>query len=183
MRLFIAIQVSEEIRRALAEAQERLRSTGADLKLVEPENIHLTMKFLGEVAEEKVGEISGAMERAISGRGAFHARVRGVGVFPDMRYIRVVWAGVSEGSERIVELQRSLDSELQGLGFPRERDFVPHVTLARVRSPRGKEELAREIRGMAGLEFGEMEVKSVDLVQSRLTPKGPVYSTLAEVGL
>jgi 2'-5' RNA ligase len=100
-----------------------------------------------------------------------------------MRYIRVVWAGVSEGSERIVELQRSLDSELQGLGFPRERDFVPHVTLARVRSPRGKEELAREIRGMAGLEFGEMEVKSVDLVQSRLTPKGPVYSTLAEVGL
>ncbi|MEM2874676.1 MAG: RNA 2',3'-cyclic phosphodiesterase [Candidatus Hadarchaeales archaeon] len=183
MRLFIAIEVSDDVRRELVRAQERLKATGADIKPVEPENIHLTLKFLGEVSEERIGDISAAIDRSASGRGIFPAGVRGIGVFPDLRHVRVIWAGVGTGSERIVEIQRSLDAELQALGFERERDFVPHITLARVRSPRGKERLAAEVRSMSGMDFGSTEVRSVVLKQSTLTPRGPIYTTVAETML
>ncbi|MEM2878466.1 MAG: RNA 2',3'-cyclic phosphodiesterase [Candidatus Hadarchaeales archaeon] len=183
MRLFLAIDITDEIRAELVKAQGRIKATGADLKLVEPENVHLTLKFLGEVGEEMIGRISETMERSVPKGGAFKAGVRGVGVFPDLRYIRVVWAGVSDGADRIVELQRGIDAGMESLGFKRESGFVPHITLARVRSPRGRERLIDELRAMSDLDFGTMEVKSVKLRQSRLTPQGPIYSTIAEACL
>jgi len=183
MRLFIGIDVTDELRGALVQVQEKLKSTGADIKPVEPENIHLTIKFLGEVGDDIVGKISAAIERSISGKGVFQADVRGIGVFPSLKYIRVIWAGVGTGADRIVELQRSLDSELVDLGFRRERDYVPHITLARVRSPKGKEKLVEAVKEVSDLEFGHMQVLSVKLKQSTLTSRGPIYSTLSEAKL
>ena len=183
VRAFVAIDISEEVRLRLAEAQRRLEATGAQLKLVEPKNIHLTVKFLGEVPEQRVGEIAEALRRAAEGVGAFDMRVSGVGVFPNLRHLRVVWAGVVDGREQAVSLIRGVDGELQRLGFAREREYVPHLTIARVKSAVAKGRLVEAIKGIAGEEFGVTRAQALELRQSTLTPKGPIYSTLARVEL
>ena len=181
VRAFVAIDINEEVRQRLVEAQRRLEATGAQLKLVEPQNIHLTVKFLGEVPERRVGEITGALQRATEGMSAFDVLVCGVGVFPNLRYVRVVWAGVADGREQAVALIRKVDGELQRLGFAPEREYVPHLTLARVKSAAAKGRLVEAIKGMTGEEFGMTRVQVVELKQSTLTSKGPIYSTLARV--
>lgn len=182
-RMFVAVEVEESVREKLVMAQEQLAKTGADLKLVEPENVHVTMKFLGEVPEEKTGAIVDALKRAVAGTGGFEAKVKGIGVFPGLNYIRVVWAGVAEGSEKFIELQRKIERELQPLGFRQEKDFVPHLTLARVRTARGRDRLVAFVKEKGEEEFGATLVKAVELKQSKLMPSGPVYSTLARVEL
>lgn len=182
-RMFVAAEVEESVRGKLVMAQEQLAKTGADLKLVEPENVHVTMKFLGEVPEEKTSAIVDALKRAAAGTGGFEANVKGIGVFPSLNYVRVVWAGVAEGGEKFIELQKKIELELQPLGFRQEKDFVPHLTLARVRTARGRDRLAAFVKEKGSEEFGVTQVKAVELKQSKLTPSGPVYSTLARVEL
>lgn len=182
-RAFVAIDIDEVVRQKLVAAQQKLAITGADLKLVEAPNIHVTMKFLGEIPDEKIGPVSEALSRAAAGIGPFDIGIGEIGVFPNLNYIRVVWAGVTEGRDEIIGLQQKIDRELQPLGFPRERDFVPHLTLARVRTAKHKERLATFIKEMEGAEFGVTRARAVELKQSMLTPKGPVYSTLARTEL
>jgi len=181
LRCFIAVNIDEEVRKRLVEAQGKLAATGADVKLVEPQNIHVTMKFLGDVAESKVAEIVEALKRGAQGTGQFDVGVKKIGVFPNLSYIRVVWAGVEEGRNELVDIQRKIDVELRPLGFQPERDFVPHLTLARVRTARSKERLASFVKENAGADFGVTRAMAVELKQSTLTPKGPIYSTLARV--
>lgn len=180
-RAFVAIDINESIRQKLVSAQEQLAATGAQLKLVEPPNIHVTMKFLGEVPDDKIAPISEALERAAAGTKQFDFRIRGIGVFPNLGYIRVVWAGVSDGREEVITLQQKIEHELQPLGFPPERDFVPHLTLARVKTARAKERLAAFVKEMSDAEFGISRAQAVELKQSTLTQKGPIYSTLTRV--
>jgi 2'-5' RNA ligase len=182
-RAFIAIDVSEEVRKRIVEAQEQLRATGADVKLVEPPNIHVTLKFLGEVPEKRVEEIAAALGRAVNGAKKFDIGVRGMGVFPNLSYIRVIWVGVERGRDEILELHRKIEKELQQMGFRPEADFVPHLTVARVRTAKNKERLAGFIKEKAAVDFGTSQVLAVELKQSTLTPKGPIYSTLARLEL
>jgi 2'-5' RNA ligase len=184
-RAFVAIDIDESIRQKLVAAQKQLATAGADIKLVEPENVHVTMKFLGDVSDNKVAAVADAIRTAVVGTQSFEMKIRGIGAFPNMRYIRVIWAGVADGRDIVIALERNIDRELQKLGFPPERDFVPHLTLARVRTPRRKEQLAETIEGMAkdNTEFGDMRAKSVELKQSQLTSKGPIYSTIARIEL
>ena len=183
LRAFIGIDIDEAVRQKLVTVQEQLGATGAQLKLVEPPNIHVTMKFLGDVSEERVGAITEALRRAATGMKQFDIRVRGIGVFPDLRYIRVVWVGVAEGRDELIDLQREIDRELQPLGFRPERDFVPHLTIARVRAVKNKERLAAFVREMGDAEVGVTRAQAVELKQSTLTSKGPIYSTLARIEL
>jgi len=183
VRAFIGIDIDEAVRQKLAAAQDQLQTTGAQLKLVEPPNIHVTMKFLGEVSEDRVGEIAEALKRAATGTGQFDIGVKGIGVFPNLRYIRVVWAGVAEGSDEVIGLHQGIDRELGLLGFRSERDFVPHLTIARVKTAKQKERLAAFVKEMVDVEFGVTRAQAVELKQSTLTPKGPIYSTLARVEL
>jgi 2'-5' RNA ligase len=184
-RAFVAIDIDESTRQKLVGAQKQLATSGADIKLVEPENVHVTMKFLGDMPDNKVGAVVEAMRTAVAGTPPFDMKVRGIGTFPNMRYIRVIWAGVADGRDVVISLQRNIDRELQRLGFPPERGFVPHLTLARVRTPRRKEQLAATIEGMAkeNTEFGDMRAQAVELKQSQLTSKGPIYSTIARIEL
>ncbi len=182
-RAFVAIDIDEAVRYQLVGAQERLAATGAQLKLVEPPNIHVTMKFLGDVPEVRVGAVADALRQAAEGASQFDLGVRGIGVFPNLRRIRVVWAGVSEGREGVKDLQQAIDRALEPLGFRPERDFVPHLTLARVRTAREKERLAAFVEKMAGADFGVSRAEAIELKQSTLTPKGPIYSTLERVEL
>jgi 2'-5' RNA ligase len=183
VRAFIAVDLNESVREKLVAVQGLLPTAAARLKPVEPPNIHLTLKFLGEVPEEKIGAITKATEEAASGFQKFNVHIKGIGVFPSLHNIRVIWAGISEGRERVIELQRKIDVALQPLGFRLERDFHPHATLARVKFVRERARLVDFIKGKSNEDFGVTEVDSVELKQSTLTPKGPIYSTLTEIKL
>lgn len=182
-RAFIAIDIDEAVRQKLVVAQQELAATGAQLKLVEPVNIHVTMKFLGEVPEEKIEAIAAALRKAVVNTQPFNIDVRGIGVFPNLRYVRVIWAGVTDGREAIIAIQQNIDRELGKLGFRPERDFVPHLTLARVKTAKRKEHLVALIRKMENVEFGITSAQAIELKQSTLTSKGPIYSTLAHIEL
>ncbi|MGC8817392.1 MAG: RNA 2',3'-cyclic phosphodiesterase [Candidatus Hadarchaeum sp.] len=182
-RAFIAIDIDEQLRKKLVDIQSQLKDTGGDFKLVEPQNIHVTLKFLGEIPDKKVEEVSEGLKRAAKGSKKFNLEVRGIGAFPNLNYVRVIWAGIEKGKEEILLLQKKVEQELQKIGFRPEGDFVPHLTIARVKSARNKEKLASFIREKSAVGFGTSPVSAVELKKSVLTPKGPIYSTLTRVEL
>lgn len=161
---------------------ECLRELGkvkAPLRLVAPENLHLTLKFLGEIREELKPSISDAVEEAFKEFEPFEASLKGLGAFPSLNYMRVLWVGVDRNRDRLIDMQRSLESELGKLGFQRDRKFHPHLTIARIKSKQGREELRDFITRHKNTDYGVVRVEEVELKQSVLTPKGPIYTTLA----
>jgi len=180
VRCFVSVDIEDKgILDGLEEAQRRLASTGADLKCVERKNIHVTLRFLGDVREGLVSEL----RRLVSDAEfePFQAVLKGLGVFPNIRRPRVVWAGIHEGAEELSRIFGHLEDPLGGLGFrPERRGFSPHVTLARVRSGRNRERLMEEVARSSDEFFGEMQVRHIRLKRSELTPRGPIYSTLDE---
>ena len=180
MRLFVAVDIpkNELIRSFL----DKIRGCNPDLKVVTPENLHLTLKFLGETDKDPA-EVGQAIEKASKGVESFKMALEGCGVFPNRNYIRVVWIGVKDAGN-LKELADELDRELEALGFKREsRSFLPHLTVARVKSKRGKEEIMRVLDEFNGVKFCEFEVSELKLYQSTLLPGGPVYTQLREVRL
>ncbi len=178
LRLFVAVNLSAEIRERLVAAQEHLRRARADVSWVRPENIHITLKFLGETAEERVEAIRRALHAVASEHAAFRLAVAGVGTFGG-RVPRVVWIGVTEGAEPLTALAGHVESSLADLGFPREkRGFTAHLTLGRVRSGKNVGELAAAIREIQEERFGAVAADAFELIQSRLHPSGSVYTTL-----
>lgn len=181
MRCFFALPLSEDIRVRLSGLQQELAPFGR-MKLVEAENIHVTLKFLGEVGEGKVGEVSSALE-SLSGAGGFGVSVKGVGVFPNPGRPRVVWAGVREGAPEIVGLHEKVDGLLAPLGFKRDSRFHPHATLARVKSITDGKGFGDFLSAKADAVFGSYTLDHVELKQSTLTSGGPVYNVLKEYPL
>jgi len=180
IRSFIAIDVEDqEIVRRLVEAQSALAETGAKLKLVEPQNIHITLWFLGNITGDMVDRIHEQL-KAIEFR-PFVVEVYGVGAFPNPNRPRVIWAGVRKGQERLTEIYNQLVPRLRRLGFmPESRGFSPHITIARVKG-RPSPALAKRILELANQDFGAFRADTIRLKRSNLTPKGPVYTTLREV--
>jgi len=179
MRAFISVDMGAlpEIVNIL----DNLKDTNADLKIVKPENVHLTLKFLGEIDEKMVDRIAGVMEKSVKEVSPFRIKLRGVGVFPSMDYMRVVWIGI-ENAEKLGIIVGRLENDLSNLGFKKEkRRFSPHMTIGRVKSPRNKEILQNFLKENREKDFGELEVKCIRLKKSVLTPKGPEYSTVKEV--
>jgi 2'-5' RNA ligase len=181
VRSFIAFDLeNESVLKRIAEAQSMLIKTGADLKAVEPQNIHVTVRFLGNISS---GMIDGIYEKMkLVQFVPFNIRLRGLGAFPNVRYPRVCWAGITEGSEQLRGIFNQLEPGLRALGFaPDPKGFSPHLTIARVRSGRNKAELAGSLGGNENFDFGQINATCLRLKKSDLTPKGPVYSTLREV--
>ncbi len=171
MRCFVAIDMSTP---SVEACLESLKNLGAPIRVVAPENLHVTLKFFGEIREDSVPGITAAMDRALAGFKPFEASLKGLGVFPSTKFMRVLWVGITNG--RIVEMQRALDSEFHKLGFPREKRFHPHITLARIKSPRGLGKVRDFLRRHADEEYGTVSVDRVELKKSVLTPEGPIYS-------
>ena len=180
IRSFIAFDLeSNTVLKRLTEMQRLLVKTGADLKLVEPENIHVTMRFLGNITPSMVEQIYAEMQKVQF--IPFDIRIQGVGAFPDVRYPRVCWTGITEGADQLRGIFSQLEPKLQGLGFAADpKGFSPHLTTARVRSGRNKIELAKFIEENVKFDFGAIRANCLRLKKSDLTPKGPVYSTLKE---
>lgn len=180
-RIFVAIDIpSADVVKKLAAVRDELVMTGADLKPVEDENLHITLRFIGEVEDEVVRKVCEAL-REIKFK-AFGVRVKGLGAFPTVARPRVIWAGVAEGSRELVSLHLDVERKLRSLGIPPEREeFVPHITLARVKSPRKSRELADAIARYADYDFGFFEASRFVLKESTLTPRGPIYKDVCEV--
>jgi 2'-5' RNA ligase len=180
IRSFLAFDLENEtVRQRLAAAQKLLVQTGADLKLVEPQNIHMTIRFLGDITLSMVEKVFEEMQKVQF--APFDVRISGLSVFPDLRYPRVVWAGITEGADQLKNVFSQLEPRLRGLGFtPDPKGFSPHLTIARVKSGKNKAQLAEFVTKNASYDFGTVKAECLRLKKSELTPKGPVYSTLKE---
>jgi 2'-5' RNA ligase len=180
IRGFIAFDIeSDTVLNRLVTAQKLLVQTCADLKLVAPENIHVTVRFLGNIQPTMVEKIFEEMKKVQF--VPFNVQINGLGAFPDLRYSRVVWAGITDGADQLKNVFSQLEPRLRGLGFtPDHKGFSPHLTIARVRSGRNKAQLAEFITENASYDFGAINAKCLRLKKSDLTPKGPLYSTLKE---
>ena len=160
-----------------------LRSASRELKLVSPDHLHLTLKFLGDTEEGLVPEIVSAMREAGVGVGPLDLRVRGMGAFPNPERPNVIWVGV-EGAEALGKMAKSLNANLEALGFEAEhRAWSPHVTLARVRIPRGLDRVRQILEERSSQEFARVRIEEIRLKKSVLQPQGPEYTTVESVRL
>jgi len=180
IRAFIAVPVSDEIRSAVETVESELKRIGADVKWVRPGNVHLTLKFLGNIRPDDVGSLKAALGQALAGVTGFEARVAGLGTFPRGRgKPRVVWMGLEEGVDGLKDLAGRVDDACASLGFEREtRPFAGHLTIGRSR--RGGGRLPELAEAVAELLFNPLQLKvdRVNLVRSRLSPEGPTYTVL-----
>ena len=184
IRSFVAIEIPEDVRQRLRELLRGLKSTGADVKWVRPEGIHLTLKFLGDVDREAVEILSLSLGPVVEKFAPFELKAQGIGGFPSFRNPRVVWAGLIETGGVLSALQRQIETTTAGLGFPsEERPFKPHLTLGRVRSSEGKSALTRTLEAKATLDLGAFRAERVILFRSDLRPEGAVYTRIEEFGL
>jgi 2'-5' RNA ligase len=187
MRTFIAIPLPSEIITFLAELQDQLKISGADVKWVEPENIHLTLKFLGERDDKKIKQIIDILEETVKDKKQFLARISSLGAFPKITSPRVIWAGIDLGDEETKLISGELQEKIAGIGIPKEeRDFSSHITIARTKSSKNLEKLVKELNACAdkfGREKPEFLVSQIILYKSTLTPKGPIYQVLKEANL
>jgi len=192
MRAFIAIELSDGIRESLARIQSHLKypefssRDSADVKWVEKDNIHLTLKFLGEIAEEKCAKIKSILDEIGKLTKQFEISIKDIGAFPGIDFPRVIWVGLDKGAGESKELANRINEALCKLGFEREsRPFAAHLTIGRVRSPKNKEALKEKIASysLQPTVHSPQLISSVALFQSTLTPKGAVYTKLHETKL
>jgi 2'-5' RNA ligase len=186
IRTFIAVEMDPAIRRAAKGLIEKFREAGADVGWAATENMHLTLKFLGDVRDADVPRVCQAVREAVAGVAPFELEIRGAGAFPNLSRPRVIWLGAAEGEEAMANLADRIEAVLESLGFPREaRRFHAHLTLGRVR--RGGpaiSALARLVQEHAAAEIGRSSVEEVVVFSSQLKPTGAVYEALdrAELG-
>lgn len=175
--------VDESLVDEIREVKEAFEKTNADIKLVKDENLHFTVKFLGEIEEggvEKVDRVKGVLDNF----DPFQIELKGTGAFPSKDYIKVVWIGVGKGREKFKEMLELIDETLSREGFEREKNEpVPHLTIGRVKSGKNKDRIVSKLQKFQGKEMGGMEVNKVTLFESNLTSEGPVYKKLKQYRL
>jgi 2'-5' RNA ligase len=179
IRSFIAIEVPQPLQARLGEVQRELRRTEADVKWVRPEGVHLTLKFLGSVSAEVLEKLSLAIAPVVAAKSPFDLRIHGLGCFPSSRNPRVLWVGIAQGGAETSALQKAVEDKSAELGLqPEARPFQPHLTLGRVRSPKGRGLLAEAIENHKDAEVGTFRASEVYLFKSELRPSGAVYTKL-----
>lgn len=184
LRAFVAIDPPETTIRALAAVQEAFRPHGLKIRWVRPTNIHLTLKFLGDVPADSVAAIVKAMACATGDGPPLNLAVDGLGVFPGLKRPRILWAGVHGDTDRLGALFRRLDGELARAGFPAEaKPFRAHMTLGRIRDRVDSRRLARAMAAVGQYGPVSLPARELVLVQSRLMPAGPAYTRLATAPL
>jgi RNA 2',3'-cyclic 3'-phosphodiesterase len=188
IRSFIAIELPEEVKRGLQQMQNRLKSADpSSAKWVDPNSIHLTLKFLGNVSPDKIEAIVQAMQLAAGNITPFTLEMQGLGAFPNLRRAQVVWAGLIGDIEKLNLLQGNLERTVSPLGFPTEkRAFTPHLTLARVRdyaTPAQQQALGEAIARAKFESSMIIKVSSISLMKSQLSRAGAIYSRLSSVEL
>ncbi len=188
VRSFIAIKLPDELKAGLTRLEAELKlGKLPSVKWVDPSSIHLTLKFLGNIAVDRIPEITRVMEETTRGLSPFHLEVKGLGVFPNLRRVQVAWVGISGEVDKLGQLQQRIDSSLVPLGFTAEsRAFTPHLTLARLRDQASPDERQRFGQLIADTRFEAsytIIVAAISLMKSQLTREGAIYSRISSVVL
>ena len=187
MRTFIAIELPEPIKNFLAKLIDKLKDTRADVKWVQPQNIHLTLKFLGERDDKEVKEISEILDEVAKNHKSFQIQINALGAFPNLNSPRVIWVGIDQGDTETKNIFKDLEDSICKVGIPKEdRAFSSHITIGRTRSTKGLAELIQAITSLnesIGKEKFTFTAGSITLFKSTLTPKGPIYDVLKAVNL
>lgn len=178
VRSFIAIDVENpDVVRRVEELQREVLRLGLDIKLVEKENLHITLRFLGEIPQSRINDVAKALANIKMNK--FQIKLRGVGVFPDLARPRVLWVGVSDGVEELKKLATAVREAVDRFAENREdREFVAHLTVGRIKSSRNIERLREFVARYANVDFGVIVVDKIKLKKSVLTPRGPIYTDL-----
>lgn len=184
VRAFIAAQIGDKLREALSGVIDELKKSDPYVKWIKPENLHVTLKFLGEVEADKIDAIKSEMQNIAASDKPFSLSVSGIGVIPNPRYPRVVYSNLVDNDQKLKNLSQRLDEAMTLLGFePEERDFLPHLTIGRVKSFKAKSLLIMKIREFHKREIGTLDVRSVRLIKSELMPAGAIYTEMANAAL
>lgn len=181
IRSFIAFDIeNEQILTRLSAAQKLILETGADLRLVAPQNIHVTVRFLGSISPSMVEKVYEAMKNVKF--TPFTIQIRGIGVFPSISYPRVVWVGMTDGVEQLKTIFNHLEPQIRALGFEADAyGFSPHLTIARVKTGANKQRLVELLTKKGDYEIGTINANCLRLKRSQLSPKGPTYSIIKEI--
>ena len=185
LRTFLAVPLDTALRRRATAVMTALQAVPGEVKWVDSPNLHLTLKFLGEVETRDIPDVCRVAGQAVADLAPFTFEVHGVGAFPNLQRPRTFWLGAREGHEAMVTLAERLDTALQTLGFRREsRRFEPHLTIGRLRQGgRTSPELVAELQQRSDLAIGSMKVSEVIVYSSDLRPSGPIYDVLARLPL
>jgi 2'-5' RNA ligase len=185
IRTFIAIDPGKAIHDRIIALQETLARTGAEVKWVEPTNLHLTLLFLGEVDEREIPPVCQAVADVTAKQMAFSMTVESAGCFPNSRRPRVLWVGISTGSQEVCTLHDALELPLLELGCYRREDrkYTPHITLGRIKTDPGTDQLAAALAKNVAWKGGDTTVREVHVMSSKLSPQGPEYTVLSRAKL
>jgi 2'-5' RNA ligase len=184
VRTFVAVLIDEDLRNRITEVQGRIKKLAPDVKWVAPENLHVTLKFLGDVREDLLPKVFLAVEEAVQGLWPFNMSVSGIGAFPNARRARVVWIGLEDGEDRLRELAISINEKLAKLNFEREEnEFKAHITIERVKTSRFLDELAKGLVEVDARNLGVQRVSSIAVMKSDLRRDGPIYTPLKIIEL
>jgi RNA 2',3'-cyclic 3'-phosphodiesterase len=184
IRTFIAVLISDELKRKMAVVQEDFKNMAPQVKWVAAENFHITVKFLGDVEAGRIEEIRASVEDAVTGIEPFDYDIGGAGAFPGGGRPRVVWIGVTQGHDQLAEIAGRLEDGLGKLGFAKEdRPFRSHITIGRLKDERGAKEISSALRESEIGRLGSVRVAGIAIMKSELRREGPIYSKLAEVAL
>ncbi len=183
MRIFVAIELSEEKKEHFLLVRKSLEKVNEDVRWIRREAMHITLKFLGEVSKDKVEEIKNNLTKTLQGFGSFKIEIKGVGFSPNSVKPRIIWIGI-EKTEKLKQLHRIVEDICFMSGIEREkRGFVAHLTLGRIRSLKKKDELIQKIKKLDNFSFGKIVVKEVSLMESRLFSHGAKHICLEKTSL
>lgn len=175
MRCFISIDIDKELVDKVVEIQKRVRNLSVDVKLVEPENLHFTVKFIGDVNEDEVNGVEKSLGECLKGESGFKINVNGVGYFGSPSHIRTLWLGLDQGEDKLMKLMKKVNDFVK-VG---DKNFSPHLTIGRIKSGVNRELLLEFLNGSKNVKVGEMNVNEVKLKSSVLDKGGPIYNDLA----
>lgn len=174
IRAFLAIDLKEEFKPQIKEIIEDFKTLNTDIKFVEVENLHFTLKFFGDVDENKINQISEIVSNTLEGFDPFNLKIQGCGAFPNLNHIKVIWLGTEENTI-LNSLHNDLDEEFSKIGFKKDFRFSNHLTIGRMKSAKNKNQVKEKLNDYKTVEIGEMSIGRISLKKSTLTPNGPIY--------
>ena len=182
IRAFLAIDLDDDLKPKINKIIREFKKTNANIKYVDLQNLHFTLKFFGDIDTEGIDLIAEKIEKVIKDFDSFNIKIKGCGAFPNTNRIKVIWLGLDE-DEILKELHDNLDKEFNSIGFDLDKKFSSHLTIGRMRSAKAKDKVKNTLDLYDGIDVGTMEVKTVTLKRSTLTPSGPIYEDLIEFRL
>lgn len=183
-RLFIAAELPENVLQVLSGLGDKIRNPQDKMTWCKPQNIHLTLKFLGDVKAEDVEPVKRTITGLTKEFPAFRISVKGLGAFPGKKEPRILWAGIEEGKDELIRLAGKLEERMYTIGFSKEdRKYKPHLTLARIKCIKDVNEFNEKLLKFNDYDAGRAEVDTVSLIKSTLTQQGPIYETICSARL